>query len=145
MPTERGRDFNDVLDYRGRPRVQTVNKGPSKTVQSDAELADIAKMIERVSPQALYEGLEAAQAEFKDVTAFEDYADVQRTLAAANTEFMKLPSKEREQYDHDVAKWLDEAHRPDRPDEPVESPPVEATPVPDTVSGTETSPEGGTE
>ena len=104
------------LDARGRPRApyQTVNDGPQLTVQSDADKADIQKILRRYQDVGIVDHLEITAASFKDVTSFNDFADVIRTAHAAETEFMELPSKVREIFDHDVATWLDTAHDPEK-------------------------------
>jgi len=103
-------------DHRGRPRklYQTVNLEPSLTVQSDAPQADIRQILKKYDALGIVDHLNLTEASFQDVTAFTDYADVFRTAKSAESEFMKLPSKVREAFDHDVANWLDTAHDPEK-------------------------------
>ncbi len=101
--------------YRGRPRVQTVNKDPSMTVQSDAHLADINQIMSRFAADGI-SGLDQADLMFKDISEFTDLKDALDQAALANVEFLKLPSKVREIFDHDVAVWLDTAHDKEKRD-----------------------------
>lgn len=104
----------EILDYRGRPRVQTVNDEPSKTVQSDAELGDVNAVMDRYRRTGIVAGLNEVEKEYRDVTTFSDFADVMRHARAAEEEFMKLPSKVREMFNHDAMQWLDTAHDPEK-------------------------------
>jgi len=102
-------------DSRGRDRVQTVNEDPSETLQSDAHLADINKiMAQWEKTGGLGNILDNAEMMFLDVTEFEDLADALNQAKSAEVEFLKLPSKVRELFDHDVATWLDTAHDPEK-------------------------------
>lgn len=101
---------NDNLDYRGKPRVQTTDFGPSLTVQSDAKAADINEVLRRFEQVGIVEHLRDVDLQFADVSEFTDYADLMRNLRFAEERFMELPSKVREVFGHDVAKWLDAAH-----------------------------------
>ena len=102
----------EQMDARGKPRAkyQTVNDGPDMAVQADADKADITKILRRYREVGIVDHLNLTEASFPDVTAFTDYQDVIQTSRAAETEFMKLPSKVREIFNHDVAIWLDTAH-----------------------------------
>jgi len=104
------------LDYRGKPRTkyQTVNELPSNTVISDQKKADINHILKRYKSVGIIDHLNLTAATYQDVTKFSDFADVMRTAKAAETEFMQLPSKVREAFDHDVANWLDTAHDPEK-------------------------------
>lgn len=110
-------DRNDVLDLRGKPRVQTVNTDPSMTVQSDAHLADISQILKGHGAGSLLESLDDAELLFADVSEFTDLADALRQAAIAEVQFLKLPSKVREIFGHDVAQWLDTAHDEGKRDE----------------------------
>lgn len=146
----------DVVDSRGRKRSEawTENDEPSLTVQSDADKADIGKILSRYAQVGIVDHLNMAQGMFMDVTEFTDLADAMRQSKVAEVEFLKLPSKVREIFNHDVAEWLDAAHDPDKrakleeagfieakeiakePAEPAVVPPVAVVPVDDEV-GTE--------
>jgi hypothetical protein len=106
----------EILDARGRPRVQTVNKLPSKTVQADAKRADINHIMRKFSKAELLAGLDRADLQFLDVTEFTDLSDALRQAAHAERVFMRLPSKVRELFNHNVAEWLDAAHDPEKRD-----------------------------
>lgn len=103
------------IDARGRDRVQTINTDPSSTVQSDAHLADITKIVEGFAKTGM-DMLDEADLMFKDVSEFTDLGDALRQAETAKVEFMKLPSKVREVFEHDVAVWLDTAHDEDKRD-----------------------------
>lgn len=105
----------EVLDSRGRPRVQTMNDEPSMTVQSDAPLADIKNIMKQFL-QGGQQMLDEADLLFADVSEFTDLADAMNQARDAEVIFMKLPSKVREVFDHDVAVWLDSAHDVDKRD-----------------------------
>ncbi len=100
----------EKLDARGKPPVQTENDGPILTVQSEAEQGEINKILKRYKEVGIIEQLNLTEASFRDVSEFGDFADVMRQSKEAELEFMKLPSKVREIFNHDVANWLDTAH-----------------------------------
>jgi len=106
----------EQLDYRGRPRAQyqTVNNEPSCTVQSESDETDIKKIIQKYNNTGIIEHLNTVEATYADVSTFSDFAEVMNHAKAAETEFMKLPSKIREKFDHDVATWLDTSHDEDK-------------------------------
>lgn len=108
------RTDNKNLDYRGKPRVQTSDFGESLTVQSDNERADIRKILQRYEAVGIVDHLNQVDAMYRDVTEFTDLHDALMQAKEAETQFMKLPSKLREVFDHDVAKWLDAAHDPEK-------------------------------
>ncbi len=111
MMTERS--DNSFLDSRGKPRVQTMFHDESLTVQSDAHLADINKIMGTF----LDEGtslLDEAELVYADVSEFTDLADALHQARDAEIDFLKLPSKVREIFDHDVAVWLDTAFDDDK-------------------------------
>lgn len=104
--------MTEQLDALGRPRskYQTVNDLPSCTVQADSDKADINKILKRYAAVGIQEQLNLTEAHFPDVSEIGDFQDVMQTARAAEREFMKLPSKVREIFKHDVANWLDTAH-----------------------------------
>lgn len=102
----------ELSTTRLRPRVSTVFDDPSLTVQSDRDLSDIQSILRNFGAQALEANLNDADLQFMDVSEFSDYADVLREARTAELEFMKLPSKVREIFNHDAAEWLDAAHDP---------------------------------
>lgn len=120
------------IDSRGRERKdsQTQNKEPSLTVQSDADAADIGKILANFKRVGTVE-LNKADAMFLDVSDFTDFADVQRQSKIAELEFLKLPSKVREIFNHDVADWLDTAHDEDKRDRLVAAGFLEAPKAPE--------------
>lgn len=121
------------VDSRGKPRIQTDGFGETRTVQSDAHKADIQNIISKFNATGIIEHLNTVEMTFADVSEFGDYKDVMDHLRMAETEFMKLPSKVREEFDHDVANWLDAAHDParDEPPAPEPAPETPPDPVPD--------------
>jgi len=110
---------NDVLDYRGKPRVQTVNTGPELTVQNDRQAADINVILRKYKQTGIVDSLRNADMIFKDVSEFTDLTDAFGQARVAEKAFMKLPSKVREVFNHDVAQWLDAAHDPEKINELV--------------------------
>ena len=106
----------DAVDYRGKERAQfqTVNEGPSKTIQSDAHKADINEILAQYEQVGIVTHLNKVDAKYMDVSEFTDFSDAMRQLRMAEQEFKKLPSKVRELFNHDVAEWLDAAHDPMR-------------------------------
>jgi len=115
-------------DSRGRLRSdsQTVNDQPSLTIQSDADEADIQKILSKFEQVGIVDNLNRADAMFLDVSEFTDFADLTRQTKAAELEFMKLPSKQREIFGHDVANWLDAAHDQEKRDALVADGDIEA-------------------
>lgn len=105
---------DQILDARGKPRVQTINDQPSLTVQSDRNQAEISAILSRYKDVGIIDHLSQVDAQFMDVTAFDDFQDVMQHAAHAEHEFMRLPSKLREVFDHDVSVWLDAAHDADK-------------------------------
>jgi len=136
-----GRVSNDNLDSRGKPRVQTVNTDPSMTVQSDAHMADITNILKQFG-QGGMEMLDEADLMFKDVSEFTDLQDALNQARVAEVEFLKLPSKVREIFNHDVAVWLDTAHDQDKRDALVEAGFLKVVEVDPPAGGPGTSPEG---
>lgn len=95
---------------RRKPRVRTVNDSPSLTVQSDLARADMKHILAKYEATGVLVGLGQVDLVYKDVSEFQDYADMQLQLAEAKAAFMRLPSKVREVFNHDVSNWLDAAH-----------------------------------
>lgn len=102
------------LDKRGRARVQTTGYEETLTVQSDIHQADIKRILERYKEIGVIDHLKHVDAVYKDITEFTDLADALNQSKAAEKEFMKLPSKVREVFNHNVAEWLDTAHDPEK-------------------------------
>lgn len=103
-----------LSEVRLRPRVQTLNEEPSRTVQSDAVRADIGHIISRYQSMGIVDHMAEVDLTFRDVTEFEDFGDLMRQTKVAEAAFMKLPSKLREVFDHSVESWLDAAHDPEK-------------------------------
>lgn len=120
--------ISDVLnlDARGRERVMTEFPEESKTIQSDAHRADIKFILKQYAEVGILDSLNRAEGEYLDISEFEDYADAVRQAKVAEVEFMKLPSKVREIFHHDVAEWLDTAHDPEKRDALVKAGFIEA-------------------
>lgn len=106
--------------FHGRDRVQTKNTDPSMTVQSDAHLADIQNILKSYGQEGM-KMLDDTEMQWLDVTEFTDLADALNQAKEAEVEFMKLPSKVRGIFDHNVAVWLDTAHDEDKRDALVEA------------------------
>lgn len=101
---------------RPRRRVQTVNDEPSRTIQSDINQADIHHIIDKFARTGIVDEMARVDSAFLDVSEFTDYADLRRQTADAEQQFLSLPSKLREVFDHDVYTWLDAAHDPEKLD-----------------------------
>ena len=99
-----------------RHRVQTVNDGESLTVQSEARQADIRQIIRRYAEVGILDHLKEVELRYADVSEFTDLGDALRQAKEAEKQFLKLPSKVRELFNHDVAEWLDTAHDKDKQD-----------------------------
>jgi len=112
--------MEQIVDYRGKPRVQTINKEPSMTVQSDAHLADLNNIMANFG-QGRIDMLDDVDLQYRDVSEFTDLSDALMQARDAEIEFMKLPSKVREIFMHDVAVWLDTAHDKEKRDALVEA------------------------
>ncbi len=129
-----GRQVGNV-DSRGKPRVQTVNDDPSETIQSEAHLADINRILGAYSTVDMRDMLDETELVYADVSEFTDLADALNAAKLAEKQFLTLPSKVREVFDHDVAVWLDTAHDEDKRAALVEAgflkgPEVEVDPKP---------------
>lgn len=120
------------LDHRGKDRAQfqTINTEPSKTIQSQAHLADIREIVGKYDAGFVRSQLEQADLRFLDITEFTDYADMMRQNANVEREFMALPAHVRRMFDHDVAKFLDAAHDPAKTKVLEDLGLVEAAPTP---------------
>ncbi len=99
--------------WQGAPRVITKNDQPSETIVSDAHLADINNIMRTFARDGVGI-LDEAVLQFGDVSDFTDLADALNQARKAEVEFLKLPSKVREVFNHDVAQWLDTAHDADK-------------------------------
>lgn len=97
---------------RHRPRVQTVNTMPSKTVQSDVFRTEIRHILAKYKQVGMVEHMRQVDLQFRDVTEFQDFSDLMFQSKEAEKVFLKLPSKVREVFDHKVGRWLDAAHDP---------------------------------
>lgn len=97
---------------RKRARVRTVNTEPSKTVQSDVTRTEIRHILAKYKQVGIIDHLRDVDLQFRDVTEFADFSDLMYQSKEAKKIFMSLPSKVREVFGHDVAKWLDAAHDP---------------------------------
>jgi len=93
-----------------RARVRTVNTLPSRTVQSDVVRAEIKHILAKYRQVGVLEHMRNVDLQFRDVSEFSDFADVMYQSKVAESAFMRLPSKVREVFHHDVAEWLDAAH-----------------------------------
>ncbi len=134
---------NEQLDSRGRPRVQTVNNDPSETVQTDLQRADIHEILRQYAQVGLVDNLNYAEAQFKDISDFTDFADAMRHAKQAEEEFFKLPSKVREIFNHSVEEWLDAAHDQEKRDALVEAGIIEGPLAPSVAPRAESVAPGG--
>lgn len=123
----------------GRKRVQTVNEEPSLTVQSDRNNAEMKHIVTKYEATGVLVGLRDVDLEFRDVSEFTDFSEMMRQTKDAEAAFMRLPSKLREVFHHDVMEWLDAAHDPEK----IEAlrPQLEELGVLEPVTGSERDPE----
>ena len=98
----------------GRRRVVTINNQESRTAQGDVSSAEIKNILANYEVTGIIPHMRNVDLQFRDVGEFTDLADAMQQAKTAETEFMKLPSKLREVFEHDVAKWLDAAHDPEK-------------------------------
>lgn len=94
----------------GRLRVQTLNIDESKTVQADASRADIKKILAQYEATGVLVDMSDVKLEFRDVTAFEDFADLMFQSKEAEREFMRLDPRIRDVFENDTSRWLDAAN-----------------------------------
>lgn len=129
------KDMEPQRDSRGklRSRFQTVNDMPSETLQSHASMASIQNILKQYDQVGIIENLNMAEAKFLDITEFTDFADAMNHAKTAEVEFMKLPSKVRELFKHDVANWLDTAYDDDKRTAMVEAGLIAPEDVPEAV------------
>jgi len=107
LPVLARKQYNETAR---RPRVRTVNTLPSRTVQSDVVRAEIKHILAKYRQVGVLEHMRNVDLQFRDVSEFSDFADVMYQSKVAESAFMRLPSKVREVFHHDVAEWLDAAH-----------------------------------
>jgi len=104
-------------EERKRPRVRTVNVLPSRTVQSDVFRTEIRHILAKYKQTGIVEHMRDVDLQFRDVSEFADFADLMFQSKEAEKVFLQLPSKVREVFQHDVARWLDAAHDPEKLEE----------------------------
>jgi len=95
---------------RRKPRVRTVNEMPSKTVQSDVVRTEIKHILAKYRQTGVVDHMRSVDLQFRDVSEFQDFSDLMFQSKEAEKVFMSLPSKVREVFGHDYARWLDCAH-----------------------------------
>lgn len=100
-------------EVRRKPRVQTVNDEESMTMQSDRDSADIRTILRRYDQTGVLLRRDV-HLEFRDVSQFEDYADMARQTKEAEAVFMSLAPEVRRVFNNDVYQWLDAAHDQDK-------------------------------
>lgn len=101
-------------EERRKPRVQTVNTLPSKTVQSDVTRTEIRHILAKYQQVGIMEHMRQVDLTYKDVSEFADFADMMFQSKEAEKVFMRLPSKVRRVFHNDVSEWLDAAHDPEK-------------------------------
>ncbi|AJK28303.1 putative minor capsid protein [Eel River basin pequenovirus] len=106
------RDHTD--ETRRKARVRTKNDLESKTVRSELVRSEIKHILAQYEQTGVIDHLANVDLQFRDVSEFTDFADLMRQTKIAEMEFMKLPSKLREVFNHDVNEWLDVAHDPEK-------------------------------
>lgn len=104
----------EVDDGRRKPRIRTVNEMESRTIQSDRNRAEMREILRRYESMGIVDHMANVDLLYRDVSEFEDFADLMRQSKEAEKEFMKLPPKVRQVFGHDVHTWLDAAHDPEK-------------------------------
>lgn len=97
----------------GTKRVRTVwdpEQDPSRTVQSDRHQAEIKHILKKYEALGIIDHLAEVDLMYRDVTEVQDFHEAARQLKAAEHQFMQLPSKVRELFDHSVENYLDTAN-----------------------------------
>lgn len=94
----------------GRKRVRTQNNSDSRTDRSDAERADIRRILANFEITGIMDHMRDVDLQFRDVTEFDNLSDALQQAKEAERVFMGLHPKLRLAFDNDVSKWLDAAH-----------------------------------
>lgn len=106
---------NDVLDMRGRRRVQTSFEGEESLTNKGAlAQSEIRSILQRQRAIGVVDHLNEVQAAFRDVTRFTDLHDAMLQAKQAEAYFMQLSPQLRGVFDNDATKWLDAAHDEDK-------------------------------
>lgn len=86
--------------------------GRSKTRQSDADSADINKILNRMSMQGIGPIFNPAEPKFLDITAVGDFRSALDQVRNANSYFMELDAEDRAKFNNDPAVFLDVVNDP---------------------------------
>lgn len=90
-----------------------------RTKQSHKDECDVNRIMARYMQTRVIDFVNKHQAQYGDVTA-ESYQDAMDKVARAKTMFHELPSKTRNRFQNDPAKFLDFVQNPANADEAVE-------------------------
>ena len=112
-------DDKKVVVQLPRPeRLNTQNKEPSLTSQNEVVNADINHIIRRHMDTGTLGELDYLEMQYGQITST-DLLDAKKMIAAAEKEFMKLPSELRKKFGQDAGAWVDFATNPDNYDQLV--------------------------
>ena len=89
-----------------RKLVQTVPEGPSMTQQSFKDACDINQIMAKYQKTGIIDHINVYEPAYGEVDGT-TFTEAMQTVANATTMFMDLPSRAREAFDHDPAKFLD--------------------------------------
>lgn len=89
-----------------RKLVQTQNDEPSMTQQSFKEQCDVNNIMAKYQKTGVIDHINVYEGHYGDVDGT-TFTEAMQTVANAQTMFMDLPSRAREAFDHDPAKFLD--------------------------------------
>lgn len=105
--------------YDRPPSVGTKNEEPSLTRQSEADQADINKILKRFESTGILP-VDQREGMFIDVSTAPDYRTALDRINTINRSFMEMPAEVRAKFDNDPAVLLDAVGDPERQAELVE-------------------------
>lgn len=103
-----------VDDGRRRPRVRTLNVLPDRAVQSDGPRSNIEEILKKYKQVGIVDHMRDVDLTYRDVSEFEDFADMMLQAKTAEQAFLRLPPQVREVFKNDPHRWLDAAHDPEK-------------------------------
>lgn len=90
---------------------------PSRTKQAFREECDINTIVQRAKKGMVITNLNTREKRYGDISQIPDYRTAIDTVMRANGLFMALPSKTRERFSNDPAKYLEFVQDPENTDE----------------------------
>jgi len=102
--------FITRYDYEEQAKIKsaTVNNEKSLTVQSDADAADINKIMARYEKTGtIVDGISTRQPSYGDFTEVKNYHETLSALRRVQTAFEQLPANLRNRFDNDPQKLVE--------------------------------------